>query len=350
MKSIAAFLSKEQGIDGAKTVPLNFRRSYGWTPNNGSRCRKSLSNSTAAVRSPAFRAPVRFARRQHARNNRGGRQRRPTPLRAFTLVELLVVIAIIGTLAAILLPSLARGKRHTHVIVCLNNLRQIGISIENFVTDNQKFPRGLGGREVAPEFACGKPEWERIAEMTNRPLADYIAPYSQTWHCPEDKGLNFLREGPFFGPTLHYAFGCSYKLNRAPWEYTKFVPLGNLPGKPIQWLQKPATYILVFEPPALPMHKPLFAPDLCNLQVIKYPYNYFHWHFNTGPASVFDIATDGQKAISPILFGDGHSAKHDLSKALHQEPKYPTEATKDWVWYQPKIGTNGLPIPAPPAN
>ena len=42
----------------------------------------------------------------------------------------------------------------------------------NFVQDNQKYPHGLGGRELAPEFACGKPEWMRIAEMTNRPLAD----------------------------------------------------------------------------------------------------------------------------------------------------------------------------------
>jgi len=93
------------------------------------------------------------------------------------------------------------------------------------------------------------------------------------------------------------------------------------------------------------MHKPLFHPDLCHLDGIREPYNYFHWHFNTGPPSVFDIANDSQKAISPILFVDGHTAKHDFAKSLHREWRYPTEAMKDWIWYQPVIGTNGQPVP-----
>ena len=76
------------------------------------------------------------------------------------------------------------------------------------------------------------------------------------------------------------------------------------------------------------------APDLCHLIDISYPYNYFHWHFNTGRPSVFDISQDHQKAISPILFVDGHGARHDFTSALHQEPMYPTEPTKDWLWYQ----------------
>ncbi len=265
---------------------------------------------------------------------------------AFTLLELLVVIGVIGTLAAMLLPSLARGKRHSQMIVCYNNLRQTGISIESFLQDTQKYPRGLGGHEIAREFSCGKPDWERFREMTNRPLFEYMAPYSEVWHCPEDKGFDFRPQGPFFGPTLHYAFGCSYKLNTSAWDHTKYVPQGTLPGKPIQWIEKPSLYILVYEPPARPVHKPVFAPDLCHLDSIKEPYNYFHWHFNTGNSSVFDIATDHQKAISPILFGDGHTSKHDFTRVLHQEPRYPTETTKDWIWYQPKIGTNGLPVPS----
>ena len=254
---------------------------------------------------------------------------------AFTLVELLVVISIIGILAALLLPSLARAKRHSKMVVCLNNLRQLGFSVEFIVQDTGKYPRGLGGHEVAKEFSCGTPDWARFQEMTNRPLFEYLNPYSKVFSCPEDKGFDFLPEGPFFGPTLYYAFGCSYKLNKAPWENTVYVPKGVLPGKPSGWVDRPSLYILIYEPPARPMRKLLFAPSLCKLDAIIYPYNYFHWHFNTGPASVFNIANDRQKAISPILFVDGHAAKHDFSRALRANPKYPTETTRDWAWYEP---------------
>jgi prepilin-type N-terminal cleavage/methylation domain-containing protein len=264
---------------------------------------------------------------------------------AFTMIELLVVIAIIGILAAMLLPSLARGKREVYVTNCLNNMRQIGLSLQMFVSDRQHYASSLGGREIPDEFACGEPLEARLAEMRARSLYSYIDPNSKVWQCLEDKGLDFRPDGPYFGPTMHYAFGLSYKLNTAPWENTKYEVAGVLPGQKEGWVTQPSQYIYVYEPPAVPMHKPLLAPDLCHLTAIFEPYNYFHWHLNTGPSSVFDIANDGEKAISPILFVDGHAARHDFTKALHEDWRYPTEATKDWIWYQPLIGTNGQPVP-----
>jgi prepilin-type N-terminal cleavage/methylation domain-containing protein len=59
---------------------------------------------------------------------------------AFTLIELLVVIAVIAILAALLLPALASAKRSSIDLNCINNSRQMLLSMTFYVDEsNGKF-------------------------------------------------------------------------------------------------------------------------------------------------------------------------------------------------------------------
>ncbi len=77
----------------------------------------------------------------------------------FTLIELLVVIAIIAVLIALLLPAVQAAREAARRAQCVNNLKQLGLAVHNYHSQQNAFPPLVGNLSAAWFKMTGNSDW-----------------------------------------------------------------------------------------------------------------------------------------------------------------------------------------------
>ncbi len=226
----------------------------------------------------------------------------------FTLIELLVVISIISILMAILVPTLVRARGQAKSIVCISNIKQLGLAFLCYGNDNDGYTIPL--HETSTDtYWWGKKHSDGINHTKG-----FVWPYLQSkleersvYECPSQPYGSYNLQGKPPGAidepkwiTSTYGYNGYYL---SPPKSGWFA-LRQRPWPKIATISK-ASDVIVFADTLINYSAAEGNPNVWNTALLDPPYilssNGTYWQKNTCPTTCF---RHNDKANA--VFVDGH--------------------------------------------
>jgi prepilin-type N-terminal cleavage/methylation domain-containing protein len=161
----------------------------------------------------------------------------------FTLIELLLVISIIAILASLLLPALSSAREKSRQILCVSNMRQMGLATMEYVYDSNGFFMPMA---TAANTTSQQQQYYLLADYLNIDSSKISnnkawAYRDSVYWCPSASGERDRNKYKADGSFHMYLF-TSYGYNRGI-----IINTGIKPGRNILSFPKPEKTVLFYE-------------------------------------------------------------------------------------------------------